>query len=178
MENELFNEECKDCIEEMATGRRVDTEMVPVEVKELKALSRQAGWKFKWHFHYLVYKDLSTYKLIVKDDPKNEIQGLVSFKNSTGFIYVAFVEIAPHNKGKNRRFNEVFKNMYAFVGMRSFRAGFDGYFSFKSKSALLKHYENEVGARLINPRDNTMEIDTENAQKLVNSYYKKFFHGR
>lgn len=55
MANELFNDECKDCIEEMSTGRRFDTEMIPVEGNELKALKKQAGWRFKWHFHHLLY---------------------------------------------------------------------------------------------------------------------------
>jgi hypothetical protein len=178
MENELFNDDCMDCIEEMSTGRRVDTEMIPVNAKELKSLDRRSGWEFKWHFHNLVNREETVFKLIVKNDPKREIQGLISFRPSTGFIWVGLVENAPHNRGFDRRYKEVFKNMYAFVGMRSFVAGFDGYIAFKSKTLLMDHYQREVGAKLVNFRDKIMEIDTEKSKNLVNLYYKKFFHGR
>ncbi len=65
----------------------------------------------------------------------------------------------------------VLPNLVAFVCKQSFDPGFDGVVSFKSKTKLIKHYQEKPGAIQIG-RYGEMAILTDAAKKLVNSYYK------
>ncbi len=80
------------------------------------------------------------------------------------------VETAPHNFGKNKKYFGVMYNLVAFVCKLSFDNDFDGVVAFTAKTTLISHYREKLGAIRI-PGFNRMVIETEEAKKLVNSYY-------
>jgi hypothetical protein len=57
--------------------------------------------------------------------------------------------------------------------MRSFELGYDGIVSFVSKTKLVDHYIEALGATQLS--GNKLYIGTENAQKLVKRYFPQFF---
>lgn len=63
--------------------------------------------------------------------------------------------------------------LLAFACMHSFELGHDGEVSFVSKTKLVDHYIDALGATLIS--GNKMYIGTENAYKLVKRYFSHFF---
>jgi hypothetical protein len=67
-------------------------------------------------------------------------------------------------------------NLVAFACKTSFELGFDGFVGFVAKTRLIQHYIDTLKAEPV--FKNRMRISKESAEKLVNSYYKSFFHGR
>jgi hypothetical protein len=56
------------------------------------------------------------------------------------------LESASFNKGKNKIYNGVAGNLVAYACKVSFQHGNDGFVSFTSKTQLISHYENTLGA--------------------------------
>lgn len=79
------------------------------------------------------------------------------------------VENAPFNKGNSKIYAGVPGNLVAFACKLSFQRGHEGYVSFLSKSQLVKHYIDSLGATHFGVR--IMIIDTNAALKLLNKYF-------
>lgn len=99
----------------------------------------------------------------------NIIQGLVSLEIKQDHVYMHLVESAPFNKGKNKVYSGVPGNLVAFACKLSFQRGHEGNVSFHSKSALIQHYEDTLGAIHVGGR--IMIINTTAALKLTNKYF-------
>ena len=80
------------------------------------------------------------------------------------------VESAPFNKGKLKVYSGVPGNLVAFACRLSFQRGFDGNVSFISKTQLIEHYVNSLGAIHFGGR--LMLIKTEAAIDLIDKYFK------
>jgi hypothetical protein len=78
------------------------------------------------------------------------------------------IESAPFNKSKNKSYIGVPGNLIAYVFRLSFQRGHEGNVAFLSKSLLIKHYEQNLGARHVGGR--TMILDTPAALKLIDKY--------
>ena len=81
-----------------------------------------------------------------------------------------YIESAPFNIGKNKTYIGVPGNLVAFACKLSFQRGGEGYVSFLSKTKLIKHYEQCLGA--VHVGGHLMVITTDNALKLTNKYFK------
>ena len=86
------------------------------------------------------------------------------------------IETAPHNYGKLKKYMGVAGNLVAFACKISYEYGFDGIVAFTSKTMLIRHYIDTLGAQLV--FRNQMIIAGKSAEKLVNLYYKNYFDGR
>ena len=86
------------------------------------------------------------------------------------------IEAAPHNFGRNKKYDGAPISLVAFACMMSFKLGFEGVVAFFAKTKLIEHYENTLGAESIFG-NNRMAIFSSAAKKLVNSCYKDFFNG-
>jgi hypothetical protein len=172
----FYIDKITECIEEVATGQTFETEMLPVTKEDLKNVLKKNGWNFPWK-SYLKMPERTVYKLVIKDDPNQEIQGLLSIQRMDNFIEMHHIENAPHNYAKKKRFAGVCGNMVAFACKLSFDLNFDGFVAFTAKTKLIDHYTDTLGAGLIYGV-NRMAIDTESAKKLVNSYYKNYLNGK
>ena len=72
-------------------------------------------------------------------------------------------------KGKTKRYAGVPKNLVAYACQLSFQRGHEGNVSFLSKSQLIQHYADTLGAIHFGGR--VMIIDTVAALKLINKYF-------
>ena len=118
------------------------------------------------------------YALRVKGE--RTIQGMIAMKADPAnmAMNVDIVESAPQNSPHNptnisgtKEYNGVGAHLFAEACKQSFQKGYDGYVYFTAKTKLIEHYQNTLGARLINPRDGVMLIETGAALNLVKQYY-------
>lgn len=156
-------------IEHAKSGKTYETDVLPLTNAEIKTVLKKNGWQFNWRAEF---KELNRqlFKLVIRQD--SQIQGLLSIEIMDGYIEMHLIENAPHNFGKSKTFVGVASNLVAFACKMSFELGFEGYLSFRPKTELFDHYEETLGAERIF-RDR-MQIATDSAKKLVNSYYKNY----
>ena len=155
-------------IENTVTGDSFRTNITLLSKLDLKAIVKKNGWLFDWKYE-LIQPEREVYKLtIVGND--NIIQGLVSIEIKPDHVYMHVVESAPFNKGKSKMYLGVPGNLVAFACRLSFQRGFDGNVSFISKTKLINHYTQSLGAVHIGGR--LMIIDSRAALKLINKYFK------
>lgn len=154
-------------IENAITGEVFDTEIVQISEREIKKLIK-TDWLFDWQREI---KDSSKkiYKLTTVNNP-SIIQGLLSIENKTDHVFMHLVESSKFNKGKSKIYLGVPANLVAFACKISFEYGYEGFVAFDSKSALIDHYINTIGATHF--RGVRMFIDSVNAGKLVSQYFK------
>ena len=98
------------------------------------------------------------------------IQGLISFEIDDKYIFINAVENAKFNRGKEKIYIGVGGNMFAFACKKSKDIGFEGYVAFKAKTALLKYYQEALGAEIT--LGQRMYIGEEAANKLIKQYFK------
>lgn len=135
---------------------------------DLKSVTKKSGWLFNWK-HEFKQLERSVYKLTITGNP-DILQGLISIEERSRYVYMHLLESAPFNIGKNKVYAGVPGNLVAFACLRSFQTGGEGFVSFQSKTKLIKHYVESLGA--IHDSGHTMIIETEAAAKLVKQYFK------
>ena len=151
-------------IEEVATGEKLDTEVLRASRKDLKALGP------KWRFNWIEEQSRSEiYKLIV---PARDgtIQGVISLSREADHVFVHLIENHPQNVGRNKLFSGVAGNLFAYAAKLAFDLEHDGFVCFVAKTELIEHYRKTLGATRIG-RSQRMFLDTVAAQKLIRSYY-------
>lgn len=98
------------------------------------------------------------------------IQGLISLEIKSDHVYMHLVESAPFNKGKTKIYAGVPGNLVAFACKLSFQRGHEGNVSFFSKTQLVQHYIDTLGA--LNFGGRVMIIDTNAALKLLPNIFQ------
>lgn len=155
-------------IEFVSSGESYKTEVVKVTLPALKEVIKKNGWFFDWKYE-LKLAGHDVYKLVLVDD-FSTIQGLISLQVKDDHVYMHLVESAPFNKGNNKLYAGVPGNLVAFACLLSFEKGFDGNVSFISKSQLVNHYIESLGAIHFGGR--LMIIEGNAAKKLIDKYFK------
>lgn len=154
-------------IRNVVTGDSFSTDVILVSKPDLKSVSKKSGWQFDWAFEYK-QPERDIYKLTITNN-QNIIQGMISLEVKTDHVYMHLIESAPFNLGKHKMYDGVSGNLVAFACRTSFQRGFGGAVSFLSKSKLISHYIEKLGAFHIGGR--VMVIEREAALKLINKYY-------
>ncbi len=154
-------------IENAVTGDRFQTEVSLLSSKEAKGISKKTGWVFNWK-QEMKFPEREVYKLTILNN-QTIIQGLISLEAKADHMFMHLLESAAFNQGKNKVYKGVAGNLVAFACKVSVQRGFEGNIAFLSKSKLVSHYENTLGARLF--KDNLMFIETSAAQKLLERYF-------
>jgi hypothetical protein len=154
-------------IENVITGDVFDTEVIQIFGHEIKQIKRR-DWIFDWHSQF---KQIGreVYKLVIKGN-YNIIQGLICLSYHSDHIYMHLIESAKFNKGKKKMYAGVPGNLVAFTCKLSFEKGFDGYLAFDAKTALIKHYQENLFATHF--KGTKMIIETGAASKLIKQYFK------
>jgi hypothetical protein len=155
-------------IENVITGDSFPTEVSVVTRSDLKSISKKNGWVFNWLSEFK-QPEREVYKLTIVNNP-NIIQGLLSLQVKSDHVYIHLVESAPFNKTKTKMYAVVPGNLIAFACKLSFQRGHEGNLAFVSKSQLIKHYEESLGAYHFGSR--LMIIETQAALKLIDRYFK------
>lgn len=157
-----------DSILNTISGDSFQTDVSTLKESDLRHLIKKNGWKFNWETEF---NDMSKeiYKLTIENNP-DIIQGLISISRERDHVFINLLESAPFNLGKNKLYEGVPGNLVAYACKVSFQLGFDGFVSFTAKSALIKHYEQTLGAQHF--KNQRMIIATEAAKNLVMKYFK------
>ena len=151
-------------IEEVATGRTLDTEVRRATRADLKSLGPE--WQFDW------MKELrhgEVYKLIVPE-LGNTILGLISLSREPDHVFAHLIENHPRNVGRKKQFAGVAGNLFAYAAKLSLELGHDGFVSFVAKTELIDHYRRSLGATCIG-RGPKMYIGAKSARELIRSYF-------
>jgi hypothetical protein len=154
-------------IENVISGDSFSTDITLISLNDLKSVTKKNGWQFDWKLEFK-QPEKDVYKLTIVNN-QSIIQGLISLEIKADHVYMHLVESAPFNKGKKKVYAGVPGNLVAFACKLSFQRGFDGNVSFFSKSKLVQHYIETLGAIHFGGR--IMIIDTNAALKLINKYF-------
>ena len=154
-------------IENIVTGDSFATDISIVTLVDLKGITKKNKWQFDWKFEYK-QPERDIYKLTIVNN-QQIIQGLISLEVKPDHVYMHLVESAPFNKGRSKIYTGVPGNLIAFACKLSFQRGHEGNVSFFSKTQLVQHYIDSLGAMHIGGR--IMIIDTTAALKLINKYF-------
>ena len=155
-------------IENVLTGDSFHTDVALVSGTDLKTITKKNGWVFDWKYE-LKQPEREVYKLTIVNNV-GIIQGLISLEIEETHVYIHLIESAPFNKGKAKVYAGVPGNLVAFACRLSFQRGFEGNVSFTSKSQLVDHYINTLGAIHFGRR--LMIIDKKAAVVLIDKYFK------
>ena len=154
-------------IENTLTGEVFDTEIIQLKPVDSKQLNKK-DWAFDW-VKEIKDNGKEVYKLTTINNP-GIIQGLVSLEYKADHIFMHLIENAKFNKGKSKAYFGVPGNLVAFACKLSFEKGHNGFLAFDAKTALMKHYEQSLGATHF--RGLRMIIDSHAAIKLIRQYFK------
>jgi hypothetical protein len=154
-------------IENVLTGDSFKTEVLPVSQKDLKSITKKNGWRFNWNIEFK-QTGRTVYKLVIPDNIYI-VQGLICLTPTFDNVFMHLIESAPFNIGKNKMYIGVPGNLIAFACNQSFLRGTDGYVSFHSKTKLIEHYEQTLGA--VHFGGHLMIINTAAALNLIHKYF-------
>ena len=156
-------------IENVITGDSFPTDITLISNADLKLISKKNGWLFDWKIEFK-QPEKDVYKLTIVNN-QSVIQGLISVEIKSDHVYLHLVESAPFNKGKTKVYAGVPGNLVAFACKLSVQRGYDGNVAFFSKTQLVQHYVETLGAIHFGGR--IMIIDKNAALKLINKYFPK-----
>lgn len=154
-------------IENVITGDSFATQISLITATDLKRISKKSKWLFNWNFEFK-QPERDVYKLTIVNN-QSVIQGLISLEVKSDHVYMHLIESAPFNKGKVKVYAGVPGNLVAFACKVSFQRGHEGNVSFHSKTELVQHYIDSIGAIHVGKR--IMIIDTLAALKLIHKYF-------
>lgn len=156
-------------IENIVTGDSFATDISIISIADLKKVTKKNGWQFDWKLEF-IQPNKDIFKLTIVNN-QSIIQGLISLEVKSDHVYMHLVESAPFNKGKAKVYAGVPGNLVAFACKLAFQRGYEGNISFFSKTQLVQHYIDTLGAIHVGGR--IMIIDTIAALKLINKYFPK-----
>jgi len=154
-------------IQNVVSGDSFATDITLISSTDLKNIIKKNNWQFDWKFEYK-QPQRDVYKLTIVNN-QTVIQGLISLEIKSDHVYMHLIESAPFNKGKSKIYEGVPGNLVAFACKLSFQRGHQGNVSFFSKTQLVQHYIDSLGAMHVGGR--IMIIDTKASLKLINKYF-------
>ena len=154
-------------IENVVTGDSFCTDISILTPTDLKSISKKTNWLFNWKNEFKL-PERDVFKLTIVNN-QSIVQGLISVEIKLHHVFIHLIESAPFNKGKSKIYSGVPGNLVAFACKLSFQRGHEGHVSFVSKTQLVNHYIETLGATHICGR--IMVIDTKPAMLLLNKYF-------
>ncbi len=155
-------------IENLQSGDTFSTDVTIVSIQDIKSINNRNKWQFDW-IHELKQPERDVYKLTITNN-SNIVQGLLSLEIKHDHVFIHLIESAPFNKGKDKVYLGVPGNLVAFACKLSFQRGNQGVVSFVSKTKLINHYIETLGA--VHFGNRLMIIETKDALKLIDRYFK------
>ena len=149
------------------SGDCFPTEVLQISKVDLKNVTKKKGWVFNWANEFK-FTDRDVFKLTALNNPEI-IQGLLSISDYNDHYYLHLIESAPFNFGKNKLYEGVPGNLFAFTCKLSWDKGYQGFVSFTSKTKLVEHYKKTLGATHVGGQK--MVIFPQEALKLIRKYF-------
>ena len=148
---------------DIVNNKLVEAHIKPL-IKEDTPLKKD-GWNFNWR-QLTKNENTRSYVLKLISQPKI-VEGALLLRIEEDMLIMDVLEIAPHNIGKNKKYDYVAGTLIAYACKESFKieGNYKGFLTFVSKTNLIDWYIDKYGAELaIGQR---MFIDWENGQKLI-----------
>lgn len=155
---------------EQKTQLEKDAEIKKILKKELPL--KKDGWNFNWRELFKI-EGAELFKISLMESP-NLIEGVLMLTMfNEEMLMMNNIELAPHNIGKNKKYDNIAGCLLAFACRESFEKGkghYHGFLSFDSKTELIDLYYNKYGAQLA--MGNKMYFDPEAGKKLMKKYLR------
>ena len=132
---------------------------------------KKDGWNFNWR---MLVKQRKTQTYVLKLINKQKtVEGALQLRVEEGMMIMDVLEVAPHNIGKNKRYDYVAGALIAYACRESFKleSNYKGFLTFVAKTKLIEWYKKKYGAELA--LGQRMFIDWENGQKLIEKYLNR-----
>lgn len=161
-----------------STGKLVNALIRPATAAELPTLHE--AWRF--NFKKLSKASNTQSFVLVKEDTPDVIEGCLLFEMKNKLIaYMSYVELAPHNKGGNKRYDYVGGCLIAFAFKQSLiqpEGDYKGQLFFdvmelekKNEVKLMALYSLKYGA--LKTGDTTMLIMDDRGEELITEYLER-----
>ncbi|MEX2410051.1 MAG: hypothetical protein WD607_01550 [Candidatus Paceibacterota bacterium] len=161
---------------ELKTNSEVKSKISLVTKNKAKLPSLNDGWRFNFSKHSKG-KDYDTYTLTTLNTPE-VIEGCLIINTKQSEVYMAFVEVAPHNRGNGKVHDKVAGCLIAFACKQSFINDKEGYLAFdvleekkEDEIKLMSLYSQKYNALRLE-ESTTMIILPEGSEKLINEFLK------
>jgi hypothetical protein len=154
---------------EIASQKLINAELMPAKISDMKGITD--GWDFSWKKHFNL-PNSKAFKIVLKSAP-GIVQGLLLFQMlGKEEPYMAFLESAPHNKGKDKQFDFVAGCLISMACQLSFLEGkghYEGFLSFQCMDEkVIKVYAEKYGA--IRADRTFMFIEPSVGKQLIEEY--------
>lgn len=154
---------------EIASQKLIDAELVPAKISDMKGITD--GWDFSWKKHFNL-PNSKAFKIVLKAAPE-VIQGLLLFQLlGKEEPYMAYLESAPHNKGKDKQFDFVAGCLISRACQLSFLEGkghYEGFLSFQCMDEnVITVYAHKYGAVRVDTI--FMFIEPKVGKQLIEEY--------
>jgi hypothetical protein len=162
---------------EVETQSEIKSKISLVTKNKSRLPSINEGWRFNFSKHSKK-KDFETY-ILTTETTKEIIEGCLIINTKAPFqVYMAFVEVAPTNKGNKKKYDRIAGCLIAFACRQSFINDKEGYLAFDvleekrdDEIKLMNLYSQKYNAvRLAD--STTMIILPEGSEKLINEFLK------
>jgi len=132
---------------------------------------KKDGWNFNWRM-LAKQKKTRTYVLKLINKQKT-VEGALQLRLEEEMLIMDVLEVAPHNIGKNKRYDYVAGALIAYACRESFKleSNYKGFLTFVAKTKLIEWYKKKYGAELA--LGQRMFIDWKNGQKLIEKYLNR-----
>lgn len=139
------------------------------------------GWRFNFAKLSKQLKHASTYVLVTEETPQ-VIEGCLIFQLQEGKIpYGAYIEVAPHNKGDEKRYDRVAGCLIAFAFQLSLDQGKGDYAGLlyfdvleekkEDEVKLMSNYSSRYGAKRVG-QTTKMLIADDDGHALIDTYLR------
>lgn len=160
--------------------QKIEIEAEILEGKKFSLPSVREGWRFNFSKHAKT-NGAYTYVLVTLET-RDEIEGCLIYKMLNNMEpYMAFVEVAPRNRGKDKKYDLVAGCLIAFACRLSFVLGqgdYKGWLAFevleqdkKEELKLMALYSSKYKAKRFD-KTHVMLICPEDGEALINQYLK------
>lgn len=131
---------------------------------------KKEGWNFNWR-QLAKVEGSRLYKITLEETP-SKIEGVLMLTLfNDEMLFMNNIEVAPHNLGKGKEYDNVAGCLLAFACKESFERGkgnYQGFLSFDSKTELIELYAHKYGASVA--MGNKMLFDPQTGRKLMKKY--------
>ncbi len=157
-------------IEDVQTGEQYETVLIrllPEHISQIK----KSHWLFDWKSEIFT-SGREVYKLVKVTEPKM-IHGLVCLEDVHNPIHIHLVESAKFNRGRVKLNYGVAGNLFAYACKLSCEKGYQGFVTFESKTKLINHYVESLGAKIL--WQNRLVLDNGVAKHLIFKYFGEYY---
>ena len=155
-------------LREVESGELIEALITKARTSDLP--SKRNGWQFTWK-KLGKTEGAEFYKLSTVRDP-DTVEGMLMLTLiNEEMLYMNNIEVAPHNYGRDGKYDNVAGGLIAFGCYKSFEHGknyYLGYLSFDSKTQLIELYQNKYGATFA--MGQKMFIDPESGKRLMRKF--------